>query len=772
MAIGEFRNAPPPTAVDGLLAVPIHIQNLTARVTLDGAALTATADVTMTYVVGPTDGSPLFDLRQSISECWLDGVWIDPALVSSHDVGAGSFSAIRVIEPVQAAGGVHTLRTLYQIGTPQSQLSGSYPPVLQWSAGPRLRWSFGMSDLNAGRYLEAWFPSNLQFDRFPFTLEVQIVGTLAVHAVITNATVTTHGVNHWSLQFPSWFASPSHLLEIRANDTVQVAFDTVTLPVSGTTVALEAWKLVGGADDLPTRLNQIESLLTDNENGYGPFLGSRFVCFFHGASGGMEYNQATTTSTPALSHETFHSWFARGMIPASQSDGWWDEGFTTFHDDGADDLEPFDFLETPVELCSRQAFQRRTPSISYDDGSRFFRGIAATVGAGPLRAAMRAIYETHRGTPVSTAMLEADLVARTGAVSLVDAFHRFVYGFTDPSPAPRLWMQDAPGHVGSDTWNGPFWDSPDLWVRNVDDGGLTHQPPEFGQDNWLYARVRNDPAGGMCRHFVVTFAAKQFAGTEFTYPTDFLPCLAAAADFNLGPGETRVVSARWPKDLVPVPGTHPCLLASVQARGDHPNAATHVWEHANLAQKNLTVVDLNPGEFAIVPVVLLNPGSRRVTLEIRRKEGADIPEVGLIHRSREFFKRRRPKPVDFQMPATPHLPAARRLMDCGGLEAADRDRVGGVLTSREPARILRRFANAIELRIPSGERVSIPVKVPDEASTVVGFKVQVPKETRRGSALEVQLVQKDARSRRLVGGVTVVVRVRGPENLASAGETE
>ena len=29
-------------------------------------------------------------------------------------------------------------------------------------------------------------------------------------------------------------------------------------------------------------------------------------------------------------------------------------------------------------------------------------------------------------------LIEAELVARTGAVILVDAFHRFVYGFTDP----------------------------------------------------------------------------------------------------------------------------------------------------------------------------------------------------------------------------------------------------------------------------------------------------------------------------------------------------
>ena len=77
--------------------------------------------------------------------------------------------------------------------------------------------------------------------------------------------------------------------------------------------------------------------------------GNRFVAFFNG-SGGMEYEGGTTTSTGALPHETFHSWYARGIKPASQADGWWDEGWTNFHDDGADDPLPFDFGDPPVLL--------------------------------------------------------------------------------------------------------------------------------------------------------------------------------------------------------------------------------------------------------------------------------------------------------------------------------------------------------------------------------------------------------------------------------------
>jgi hypothetical protein len=53
-----------------------------------------------------------------------------------------------VIEAAQSAGSVHTLRVQYSLTTPDSQLGGSYLPAIAWSAGPRLRFVFGLSDLN------------------------------------------------------------------------------------------------------------------------------------------------------------------------------------------------------------------------------------------------------------------------------------------------------------------------------------------------------------------------------------------------------------------------------------------------------------------------------------------------------------------------------------------------------------------------------------------------------------------------------------------------
>jgi subtilisin family serine protease len=58
--------------------------------------------------------------------------------------------------------------------------------------------------------------------------------------------------------------------------------------------------------------------------------------------------------------------------------------------------------------------------------------------------------------------------------------------------ARDLYIRDTVGDIGTvpqPAWG--FWDSPDIWVRNTDDGGTTHQNTIRGQDNFLHARVWN-----------------------------------------------------------------------------------------------------------------------------------------------------------------------------------------------------------------------------------------------------------------------------------------
>jgi hypothetical protein len=760
----NFHLAPPPKTVDGLAAVPIDIQTVDAALAFDGAASAATGDATITYTVGPTAGNPIFDLRQEITSAWVDGAPFPVGQLAHHTFGSSSFTDLRVIEAVQSAGSVHILRVQYPLATPNSQLGGSYLPALEWSAGPRLRFVFGLSDLNRARYAEAWLPCNLIFDQFAITLEVRIVNTLVAHSVITNGIVTPLGANHWRIEFPARFTALSPLLEIRASDTLELQTDSTVLPVSGATVSLEAWKPAGGGVGLGGQLNTLKTLLADNENDYGPYLhANRFTAFFNG-SGGMEYEGGTTTSTGALLHETFHSWYARGIKPASQADGWWDEGFTTFHDAGADDAQAFDFAAAPVLLCSRDPWQRNTPDNSYTDGSRFWKGMAALLGIGQVNALMKDLYAAHKGNPVSTAMIEEFLLCKSGNAQVVDAFHRFVYGLANQSPAPDLWLRDDPADPGADAWGGTFWDSPDLWIRNADDGGATHQSPEYGQDNWFYARVRNKAGAGAAQHFVVTFHSKGFAGTQFQYPGDFLPCIAARAEFDLAPGATRVVKARWPRALVPPEGAHTCLLASVITRSDHPVAGRHVWEHNNLAQKNLSVVDLLPNTFLILPVVVANWSARferAFALEVIRARESTAFEASLIHPAPEVFRAAKVKPKPFTPFADkPVLMPEQVVLECGAhLPSAEHAHRGRILTSTTPDLIQDRYPQSWEAAFPAKGAARLAFDLPPFNQTVVGLKVAVPRDAKPGGVIRLHFVQRSLAAKRIVGGVSVQINV-------------
>jgi hypothetical protein len=746
----NFDLAPPTRIVDGLSAVPIDIQQITAALTFDGASSSGTGDATVDFIVGPGGGCPIFDLRQTITAVWLDGVPLTLSDVALHDFGGGAGAELRVVNAVLADGTSHTLRVTYTLGTPQASIAGSYQPAMTWSSGPRLAFNFGFTDLGPGRYLESWIPANLIFDQFGLALELRVLNTAVAHTPITNGVVTSVGVNHWSVAFPSRFTALSHLLELRAVDAVTSQTASTVLPGSGATIQIEAWKLAGSTVDLAARLADIGVFLAANESSAGPYLhGGRFVAFLH--TGGMEYDGGTTTSMGALQHETFHSWWGRGLKPAGQADGWWDEAWTVYNDAGASGSVPFNFANAPVELSSRNPWMRRTPSASYTSGRQFFEGAASLIGPANLKSHMAGFFADRHARPATTVQLEEFLVARSSDPTLVDAFHRFVYGFSDPSPAPDLWIKDDSGHTGEHLWAGTFWNSPDLWIRNADDGGTTQQPPEFGQDNWFHARVRNRSASGTARHFVVTFNVKPWAGTEFVYPGDFLPATAAVAEFDLGPGDTRIVKARWPRALVAPNGTHVCWLAAVLSRSDHPGSGLHVWEHNNLAQKNLIVVDVLPNRWWILPFVvdrLKWPRPRPMTFQLR------LPpprwgklEAALLHGSDIFAQKARSAAALLRLDERGILRRTPEPLECGG--APDPQFAAEEL-------LLQGLGRAF----PAGRTPRVSLTLPGRGQLLMGLAVRVPESGKPRETIALDLLQWDDRRKRVTGGLAVLLRVR------------
>ncbi len=752
-----FPLAPPAKTVDGLLAVPIDIQRIMAGLTFDGAAMTAYGDATLDFVMGTQDGNPIFDLRQTISAVWLDGAAMPAGRLAHHDFGGGSGAELRIVEAILTAGSTHTLRITYNLGLPQASGAGTYQPSLTWNPGPRLIFSFGFTDLGAGRYLEAWIPANLIFDQFELSLEITLLNFALPHTVITNGDLTSLDSNHWSIAFPKRFTALSPLLEVRAADTLENLTDTTTLPHSAATVTIEAWKLLGDtAVSLTAEVNRLKTWLAENETAVGPYMhGGRFTAFL--SRGAMEYEGGTTSLPTYLRHESFHSWWGRGVKPASQPDAWWDEAWTVYTINGAAGTVPFNFGAPPVELCPRNPWVRITTGSSYSSGNAFWEGVAALIGAPNLNSLMSDFYRNNNARPATTTEIEEFLVCRTGNPDLVDAFHRFVYGFQDPAPVPDLWLKDAPPQEGGDFWMGRFWDSPDLWIRNANDGGTDHQPPEYGQDNWFYARVRNRSISAAARHWLIAFNVKPFAGTQFFYPDDFLPCVAAASGFDLGPGAFTVVKARWPAALVPPEGTHTCWLAAVLTRSENPVAGRHVWEQNNLAQKNLTVVDLVQGDWVIVPFVVSNVERipRRFSLEIVRPEKWSALQASLIH---DYDKR-------FGPVSHATRKAESAILDCGGRVESfptRTEKLRRMITSKHPEGLDLWLEKSTMIPFPRAQSAFIPLSMPAQSQNVFGLRLCVPAKTKPGERIRIDLIKRFSVGKKniILGGISVEMNVR------------
>lgn len=759
----NFHLAPPATINNGVLCVPIDISHIEANIVFDLSNHTAKADATLQYITGNSDGCPIFDLRQNITEIFEDNSLVATPLnkIFVADFGGGTNAEMKVLNKVLMANSVHSLRLKYNIGLPTASTAGSYQPHVDFTAN-RLQFNFGFTDLGAGRYLESFIPANLIYDQYSIDVNITLINSTVGHSVITNGSITNLGFNSWKISFPSYSTALSTLLEIRPADTLVTQTDNVLLPVSGTTVTIEAWKLTGSAVNLTTQLSTLKNLLIANENNFGAYThGNKFTVFLN--IGGMEYDGGTTTSTASMSHEVFHSWWARGIKPSSQPDAWWDEAWTTYFNDNAGSLSvPFNFANLPVELCPRNPWVRITASGSYGAGNTFWKGISALIGNATLNSLMKTFYNKYKGSLVSSTQIEEFLIAKSGNPTIVDAFHKFVYGFAEPTPTPDIWLKDDTTDIlGNNVFSGRFWNSPDIWVRINDDDGTTHQSPEFGQNNWIYARVRNKSATKTIKHFAVAFNVKQYAGTQFTYPNDFLPCLDVATGFDLLPNSSQIVKIKWDKKDVLPANSHACIVVTALTRGDAIPTGINVWESNNLAQKNITIVDLQPNGFVLIPFVVSNNLHLRATnfkLQLLRPQQFPNIEVSIIHNSKIFSNFSSIKPWN-------HVSNDKHFQDAieAGTDIEHTHEVAPdfLVKTNKSDNIDIDFSDEVfEMQFANNQISTLNFPLKKMNTLLLYLKVQLPPIIHSNEPLMFDLLQTTADSKKIVGGIAVQVNIK------------
>jgi len=315
---GDLRLAPPPHRLTAAgfkpqWAVPIDITRTRARLCFDARPQTVDGLATVDFEHGIERGFPLIDLRQPIRGLRLDGgAALAPATAELRRFGTRREQTLRVLHRALAPSSKHRLQIGYSLQTPPLEAStrGGYLPELRWGAGGSVNFNFGFTDLGGGRYLEAWVPSNLLFDRFRLQIEVEVRHSETPHVLITNGTVTPAGRNHWRVGYPDTFTTCSPMLQLHPAENVEQADQSITLP-GGRPLRIEALKFRNNPNvSLAEQLTLAAGWLRCNDADIGPYLhGGRFIAFLH--RGGMEYDGACTAAPVALEHEIFHSWWAR-----------------------------------------------------------------------------------------------------------------------------------------------------------------------------------------------------------------------------------------------------------------------------------------------------------------------------------------------------------------------------------------------------------------------------------------------------------------------------
>jgi hypothetical protein len=136
------------------------------------------------------------------------------------------------------------------------------------------------------------------------------------------------------------------------------------------------------------------------------------------------------------------------------------------------------------------------------------------------------------------------------------------------------------------------------------------------------------------------------------------------------------------------------------ARSDQPFCGRHVWEHNNLAQKNLTIVDLEPNEKLRLPFVISNLGSLlplQFRLELHRPEHLPKLQASLLS--------------DIMAPHD-----EGEALDCAASAAMNIDRADAAETLFEPGKV-----------------AAIPVRLGPFEQSCMHFQFAVPRLLTRGT---------------------------------------
>ena len=253
-----------------------------------------------------------------------------------------------------------------------------------------------------------------------------------------------------------------------------------------------------------------------------------------------------------------------------------------------------------------------------------------------------------------------------------------------------VYIRDNEDDDGKVPREGSHWNSPDIWVRNAADGRDVHQNPIPDQPNYLYLRLHNR---GQAVAYNVKAHVYTCALSPSIWPRNWQ--LLRTADVPaVQPGTVVIGPLEWQPE-----GTMlSCYLVRLESDDDPIQHDWSVYWDNNIAQKNLAVMDLAPGEVGYLRFIMHGIWGKlsRLTLEIDRVGLPASAELELATATRRFAS-------DFE--------AEGVSMERG--------------TQRSLAHITAPTVTLRDLEVRSSERGQVTVKVSLRKDAVVGEQYEV-----------------------------------------------
>ena len=367
----------------------------------------AYADTTIVFEA-PEAGLPIFDSVATPLGLYLNGEEVDQALVSVP----GNVSSVRVLKK-EVSSGQHTMRIRTEI-------------TKGVSFGPKgVSSGFFIKDLKDRMFLERYVPSNYEYDNYQMTFRVRVENAdHRWHDIFANGEVKNFEQNTFEVSYPDFYTASSvyfHLVPRRKFWRYYLSYTSINgreFPVT----------IYSSFRFLNTRLKRKAwNVLAELERDYGPWPHPQLIIYGTGIRGGMEYVGATATSLVSLGHELFHSYFAKGVMPADGNSGWMDEGLASWRDKGYQTYEQPNYHS--VNLARHNSYTRKTDKRSYKKGRSFFAYIDYQLKALnlSLQDFLSLYFFKKKFTTVTTEDFIQELEAYAGQSFRAD-FDQYIYG--------------------------------------------------------------------------------------------------------------------------------------------------------------------------------------------------------------------------------------------------------------------------------------------------------------------------------------------------------